>query len=318
MASKSPGETAAAKLRRFLQQDGKTVFCPGVYDGITARIALNTGFDCLYMTGAGTAASRLGLPDLGLATMGDMAANASMIASLDRSVPVIADADTGYGGPLMVARIVHAYMAGGVAALHLEDQVITKRCGHLSNKELVDEHVYLSRIRAACMAREEARRASGGAADIVIIARSDALQSLGYDAAVSRLAKAIALGADVAFLEGTGFKVTTRKTTYALTYVSISIALHATRPCCGRGSLHGTPATCGYRGNCGNFIRGLTSTTVPIVDSTNLKYPLTNIPWSKTRISAHQRQLMNDDLTGRRAPNMHLTIDLLLTFPLRR
>jgi 2-methylisocitrate lyase-like PEP mutase family enzyme len=202
MASKYHGETAAAKLRRLLQQDGKTVFCPGVYDGITARIALNTGFDCLYMTGAGTAASRLGLPDLGLATMGDMAANASMIASLDRSVPVIADADTGYGGPLMVARIVHAYMAGGVAALHLEDQVITKRCGHLSNKELVDEHVYLSRIRAACMAREEARRASGGAADIVIIARSDALQSLGYDAAVSRLAKAIALGADVAFLEG--------------------------------------------------------------------------------------------------------------------
>jgi hypothetical protein len=111
-----------------------------------------------------------------------------------------------------------------------------------------------------------------------------------------------------------GFKVTTRKTTYALTYVSISIALHATRPCCGRGSLHGTPATCGYRGNCGNFIRGLTSTTVPIVDSTNLKYPLTNIPWSKTRISAHQRQLMNDDLTGRRAPTMHLTIDPFLIF----
>ncbi|CAL5875250.1 uncharacterized protein PFLUO_LOCUS9554 [Penicillium psychrofluorescens] len=202
MESKYQGQTAASRLRRLLQEEGKTVFCPGVYDGISARIALNTGFDCLYMTGAGTAASRLGLPDLGLATMGDMAANASMIASLDRSVPVIADADTGYGGPLMVARTVHAYIAGGVAAMHLEDQVITKRCGHLANKELVDEDVYLSRIRAACMAREDARQASGGGADIVIIARTDSLQLLGYDVAVSRLHKAIALGSDVAFLEG--------------------------------------------------------------------------------------------------------------------
>lgn len=200
--SESQGISAAARLRRLLQEDDRTIFCPGVYDGITARIALNEKFDCLYMTGAGTAASRLGMPDLGLATMNDMVANAGMIASLDRSIPLIADADTGYGGTLMVARTVRAYITAGVAALHLEDQAVTKRCGHLSNKELVSEDVWLSRIRAAVMAREEMRVATGGLSDIVLIARTDSLQSLGYEVAISRLRKAIEIGADVAFLEG--------------------------------------------------------------------------------------------------------------------
>ncbi|KAH8699102.1 Pyruvate/Phosphoenolpyruvate kinase-like domain-containing protein [Talaromyces proteolyticus] len=193
--------SAAARLRAALAEKSKTIICPGIYDGITARLALNEGFEYLYMTGAGTAATRLGLPDLGMTTMNDMVANAGSIASLDRSVPLIADADTGYGGPLMVARTVQAYMTAGVAAMHLEDQVVTKRCGHLANKELVDEDVYLSRIRAAVMAREELATAWPGM-DIVIIARTDSLQSLGYDVAVSRLKKAISLGADVAFLEG--------------------------------------------------------------------------------------------------------------------
>jgi 2-methylisocitrate lyase-like PEP mutase family enzyme len=140
------------------------------------------------------------MPDLGIATLNDMLDNASMIASLDRAVPVIADADTGYGGPLMVARTVKAYMAAGIAGLHLEDQVVTKRCGHLAGKELVDEDVYLSRIRAAVLARDEVKAITGG--DIVIIARTDALQSLGYDEAIRRLRLAIDTGADVAFLEG--------------------------------------------------------------------------------------------------------------------
>ncbi|OAP65551.1 hypothetical protein AYL99_01523 [Fonsecaea erecta] len=201
-AAESQGKPAAARLRQLLQEEGKTIFCPGVYDGITARLALREGFDCLYMTGAGTAASRLGEPDLGLATMNDMVANAGMISSLDRSVPVIADADTGYGGPLMVARTVRAYISAGVAGMHLEDQVQNKRCGHLANKELVDEETYLTRIRAAVMAREEMRSVSGGAADIVLIARTDSIQSLGYEAAVSRLRNAILAGADVAFPEG--------------------------------------------------------------------------------------------------------------------
>ena len=194
------GVCAATRLRALLAREEGIVVAPGVYDGLTARINLQEKFEALYMTGAGTAMSRLGQPDLGLATLNDMVQNASMIASLDGTVPLIADADTGYGGPLMVARTVRAYMSAGVAALHLEDQVLSKRCGHLSNKELVDEQTYLSRIRAAVMARDEQKSAAGG--DIIIIARTDSLQSLGYDVALQRLKNAVACGADVAFLEG--------------------------------------------------------------------------------------------------------------------
>jgi 2-methylisocitrate lyase-like PEP mutase family enzyme len=157
-------------------------------------------FLTVLQTGAGTAASRLGMPDLGVITLNDILANAAMIASLDRRVPLIADADTGYGGPIMVSRTVKSYIAAGVAGLHLEDQVVNKRCGHLSGKELVDEATFISRIRAAVLAREEERSMTGG--DIVLIARTDALQSLGYEVAVQRLQKAIEAGADVAFLEG--------------------------------------------------------------------------------------------------------------------
>jgi 2-methylisocitrate lyase-like PEP mutase family enzyme len=147
-------------------------------------------------TGAGTSLSRLGSPDLALITLPEMLANAALLASLDPTVPVIADADTGFGGPLSVARTVKAYIAANVAALHLEDQAITKRCGHLQGKILVGMEEWLARIRAAVLAREESGR------DIVIIARSDALQSLGFDEAVKRLKGAVAAGADVAFLEG--------------------------------------------------------------------------------------------------------------------
>ncbi|OTB04230.1 hypothetical protein M426DRAFT_11852 [Hypoxylon sp. CI-4A] len=174
----------------------KVIVCPGVHDGLTARVALNVGFDALYMTGAGTAASLLGQPDLGLTTVDDMANNAGMIAGLDRSVPVIADADTGFGGPLMVARTTEKYILQGVAAFHIEDQVATKRCGHLMGKELVDTGTFEARIRAA----DAARTRMGS--DVVIIARTDALQSHGYDEAIARLKAAVRAGADVAFLEG--------------------------------------------------------------------------------------------------------------------
>ncbi|KAI1781236.1 Phosphoenolpyruvate/pyruvate domain-containing protein [Hypoxylon cercidicola] len=187
---------SATKLRQMLADPDKIVVCPGVHDGLTARVALSVGFDALYMTGAGTAASRLGQPDLGLTTVDDMANNAGMIAGLDREVPVIADADTGFGGPLMVARTTEKYILQGVAAFHIEDQVTTKRCGHLQGKELVDTPTFAARIRAAA----DARRRMGS--DIVIIARTDALQSLGYEEAVARLGAACAAGADVAFLEG--------------------------------------------------------------------------------------------------------------------
>ncbi|KAI0481169.1 carboxyvinyl-carboxyphosphonate phosphorylmutase [Xylariaceae sp. FL0804] len=187
---------SATKLRQMLADPDKVIVCPGVHDGLTARMALSVGFDALYMTGAGTAASRLGMPDLGLTTVDDMATNGGMIAGLDRDVPVIADADTGFGGPLMVARTTEKYILQGIAAFHIEDQVTTKRCGHLMGKELVDTATYAARIRAAAAAR------SRMGSDVVIIARTDALQSLGYDEAVSRLRAAVAAGADAAFLEG--------------------------------------------------------------------------------------------------------------------
>jgi 2-methylisocitrate lyase-like PEP mutase family enzyme len=140
--------------------------------------------------------SRLGQADMGVATLHDMVTNAGMIAGLSPSTPVIADADTGYGGAIMVGRTVTSYIRAGVAGLHLEDQVVNKRCGHLKGKQLVDINEYASRMRAAVLARSQ----SGG--DIVIIARTDALQGFGYDEAMKRLKAAIAAGADVAFLEG--------------------------------------------------------------------------------------------------------------------
>ncbi|KFX92940.1 hypothetical protein V490_05087 [Pseudogymnoascus sp. VKM F-3557] len=188
--------SAAKKLRSMLEAGDDIIFCPGVYDGFSARIALSVGFDAIYMTGAGTSASRLGHADLGIANLNDMSQNAEMIANLDPTVPLIADADTGYGGPIMVTRTVQQYSRNGVAALHIEDQVQTKRCGHLQGKQVVDVPTFISRIRAAY----SARRAIGS--DIVIIARTDSLQSHGYNEALLRLRAAQAAGADVAFLEG--------------------------------------------------------------------------------------------------------------------
>ena len=131
-----------------------------------------------------------------------MSTNAAMLASLDRTVPLIADADTGYGGPLSVRRTIHAYMLAGVAGLHIEDQVVTKRCGHLGGKELVDRETYYARIRAAVLSREELRGTMGEAADIVLIARTDALQSFGFEEAIERLEGCVEIGVDAVFLEG--------------------------------------------------------------------------------------------------------------------
>lgn len=119
-----------------------------------------------------------------------------MIAGLDPGIPLIADADTGYGGPNMVARTVAQYHRSGVAGLHIEDQIQTKRCGHLGGKAVVDVETFAQRIGAAAQARERL------GSDIVIIARTDALQTHGFDEAVARLKASVAAGADVAFLEG--------------------------------------------------------------------------------------------------------------------
>lgn len=124
-----------------------------------------------------------------------MVTNAAMIASLNPAVPVIADADTGYGGPIMVSRTIRKYSNAGVAALHIEDQVQQKRCGHLLGKQLVDRETYYARLRAAVRTRNEI------GSDMLIIARTDARQTFGFDEAVERLQEAIKIGVDVVFFE---------------------------------------------------------------------------------------------------------------------
>ncbi|CAG8062421.1 unnamed protein product [Penicillium olsonii] len=165
-------------------------------------------------TGAGSSASILGHADLGLLSQGQMRANAEMTSALaalpeysNAPLPVIADADTGYGGPIMVARTVQQYAQSGVAGLHIEDQVQTKRCGHLSGKEVVDRDVSRSRIQTAVNARKQI------GSDIVIIARTDAFQTDGYEEAIGRLQDAYSVGADVAFFEGLTSKEQARRIT---------------------------------------------------------------------------------------------------------
>ncbi|KAF4760621.1 hypothetical protein N7455_001091 [Penicillium solitum] len=188
---------AASKLRRMLKDTKELIVCPGVYDGLSARIAMQVGFKGLYMTGAGTTASRLGMADLGLAQLHDMKTNAEMIANLDPfGPPLIADMDTGYGGPLMVSKSVQQYIQAGVAGFHIEDQIQNKRCGHLNGKKVVGLEEYLMRIRAAKLTKDRLH------SDIVLIARTDALQQHGYEECIRRLKAARDIGADVGLLEG--------------------------------------------------------------------------------------------------------------------
>ncbi|KAK0382462.1 hypothetical protein CLIM01_00119 [Colletotrichum limetticola] len=224
--SSSTPVSAATKLRQRLSETDDLILLPGVYDGFSARIALEVGFDGLYMTGAGTSASKLGLPDLGFATLDDMRSHAEMLANLDPSIPVVADADTGYGGPNMVARTVTQYARSGVAGLHIEDQVQTKRCGHLTGKQVVDTDVFVSRIKAAFLAR---RRIGS---DIVVIARTDAIQTHGFEEALRRLRAAVEAGADVAFLEGVTSAEEARMACQALapTPVLLNMVEHGATP----------------------------------------------------------------------------------------
>jgi 2-methylisocitrate lyase-like PEP mutase family enzyme len=188
------------------------VVAPGICDGISARCALEAGFDCLYQSGAATTASRLGQPDLAIATLNDFVQAGSMVASLDPTVPVIADADTGFGGPAMVARTVQQYARAGIAGCHIEDQVQTKRCGHLLGKQVVSREEFVTRIRAAVIARD----AIPGGSDFVIIGRTDSAQVLGMDEAIMRLKLAAAAGADVCFIEGVKTKELLLSTVAAL------------------------------------------------------------------------------------------------------
>jgi len=180
----------AKQLRSLLRQDGMTI-APGAYDCITATLIAHAGFPAVYMTGAGTAASH-GYPDYGLLTMSEMVGNASRIAGAV-DLPVIADADTGYGNELNVVRTVREFERHGIAAIHIEDQVFPKKCGHLDNKEIIPFDDYIAKIRAAV----DARRSP----DFVIIARTDARAVVGFEEAIKRANAALAAGADIAFVE---------------------------------------------------------------------------------------------------------------------
>jgi 2-methylisocitrate lyase-like PEP mutase family enzyme len=163
-----------------------------VYDALGARLVEEAGFDAVYMTGFGTAASRLGRPDVGLLTMSEMLENARNIVRAC-GVPVIADADTGYGNAINVVRTVQEFEQAGVAAIHIEDQVSPKRCGHLAGKQVVPVDEMVSKIRAAATART--------VPDFVLIARTDAAAVEGIEAAIDRARRYRDAGADVLFVE---------------------------------------------------------------------------------------------------------------------
>jgi 2-methylisocitrate lyase-like PEP mutase family enzyme len=182
--------TQASQFRALMRRDGMVV-APGAYDCITARLIERAGFNTVYMTGAGTAA-RYGYPDFGLVTMSEMVTNAGQIATAV-ALPVIADADTGYGNELNVVRTVREYEKAGVAGIHIEDQGFPKKCGHLDDKEIVPREDWLAKIRAAAAARQHP--------DFTIIARTDARAVAGFDEAIARANAALAAGADMAFVE---------------------------------------------------------------------------------------------------------------------
>ena len=183
--------TVRATLRQLVTRKNGLVV-PGAYDGISARLVERTGFPAVYMSGYGTSASRLGLPDLGYAGLAEMSDHARNMAAAV-TIPLIADADTGYGNALSVRRTVNAYEGAGVAALHIEDQVAPKRCGHLTGHQIIPRLEFAGKIRAAADARTDP--------DLMIIARTDAISAMDFDEALRRGEDAVKAGADVLFIE---------------------------------------------------------------------------------------------------------------------
>jgi len=187
---------ATSQLRRLLKS-GQPLFVPGCYNALSARILADVGFPAVYMTGYGTSLSLLGMPDAGLATMTEMHLNARYIANAV-AVPVIADADNGYGNAINVMRTVREYIGTGVAGIHIEDQAIPKRCGHVAGRRVIPIEEAVGKYRAADAVRRELDP------DFVLIARTDARGATGgsLDEAIRRANAYLAAGADLAFVEG--------------------------------------------------------------------------------------------------------------------
>jgi 2-methylisocitrate lyase-like PEP mutase family enzyme len=184
------------KLRQLMKA-GPTLFVPGSYNAMSARVLENVGFPAIYMTGYGTSLSLTGLPDAGLVTQTEMTMNARYIAQAV-NVPVIADADNGYGNAINVIRTVREYISAGIAGIHLEDQVSPKRCGHVAGRLVIPIEEAVGKMRAADATRKEVDP------DFVLIARTDARGASGgsLDDAIRRANALLAAGADLAFVEG--------------------------------------------------------------------------------------------------------------------
>ena len=180
-----------ARLRELLNS-GRTIVAPGAFGPLAARLVEEAGFDAVYMTGFGTSAALLGRPDVGLLTMTEMADNAARIAACV-DIPLLADADTGYGNPLNVIRTVGVYEAAGVAGLHIEDQVAPKKCGHMEGKQVIAASEMAQKVRAAVEARTDP--------DFVVVARTDARAVEGLEAALDRGRRYRDAGADALFIE---------------------------------------------------------------------------------------------------------------------
>ena len=179
------------KLRELLASD-QMIVAPFVMNALHAKIAQSVGFDAVYMTGSGTSAEK-GFPDVGMLTMTEMVGNAKYIANAV-DVPVICDADTGYGNPLNVQRTVREYEAAGVAGIHIEDQLFPKKCGFFDGKQVIPQDEMVQKIHAALDARTDP--------DFVIIARCDAYAVTGWQDAVQRCQAYAQAGADMVFMDG--------------------------------------------------------------------------------------------------------------------
>jgi 2,3-dimethylmalate lyase len=183
-------EKRALLAQRIRKQE--LVIAPGIFDMISAKIADRLGFECLYVTGYGAVASHLGLPDAGLATYTDMVGRVSQMVKLTRT-PIIADADTGYGGLLNVRHTVEGYEAAGACALQLEDQEFPKKCGHMLGRRVIPAEEMAAKVRVAAESRSDR--------DFLVIARTDARTTLGLDEALRRAELYLKAGADVLFIE---------------------------------------------------------------------------------------------------------------------
>ena len=194
LAMPAPLTIAAGRNRRLRERLGQPelLMAPGVFDCLTARLAERAGFEALYMTGSGVSITRLGAPDVALLSFAEILDQARRIADMS-ALPIIADVDTGYGGPLNIIRTVREMERAGISAVQIEDQDWPKRCGHEMGRRLVSREEMCGRIRAAADARIDH--------DMVIVARTDARTALGLEAALDRARHYIEAGADVIFVE---------------------------------------------------------------------------------------------------------------------